>query len=395
VRKLTSTTLLRIASACLLFAITQTSIAAPIVVQKGSISGYVYIPGTSIAASSGSSASSGNCYYSPTTDSTITFSSLPAALFPLTVDYKMVGGGGGGSEALAWGGGGGGGSSAILNDGVVVAVANGGKGADQGTVAGVNGSVATGSFQILQASSVRFVVGGGGGSSVANSGLYYYENYSDNSRQYFYSGAGGGAGYFGGGGGGSGQGGAASYQGKGGAGGGSSLTSGSAGGAAGAWNATSTCRTNALWYCTIGPGANGALGLGGNGGNISYGGGYGGSQFKGGTSSGSGYYVYPTSSGYQPAGPGGGFGSGGGVGNYIAPTNASLPNYTIRAGSTGLPAINSGTYASFGSITFTNGGISSLSIHSLAGAAGDLSKSIAASGGQIVIRYSSPSCNVF
>ncbi|MEJ6002725.1 hypothetical protein [Paucibacter soli] len=367
--------------------------AAPVVVQKGSISGYVFIPGTSVQAAGGSSSSSssGNCYFSPTTDQTFSFSSLPAELFPLAVDYKMVGGGGGGSENNAWGAGGGGGSSAILVDGAPIAVANGGNGADQGQGAGTSGTVVSGRMQINSANTVRFIVGGGGGTVIANTGYYYYENYSNNQRQYYYGGSGGGAGYFGGGGGGSGQSSAATNRGKGGIGGGSS---GGAGGAAGAWISGSSCLTDPNWSCTKNPGLAGTSGVGGAGGNNGSGGSPGGSQVAGGVANGSNNYnsYSSTYSGFLPSGPGGGLGSGGGVSVYY-PSSTTSTNYTIRAGSNGLPSQTN--FSSFGSNTFTNGGISGLSLAGLAGAGGDPAKQLGSSGGQIVLRYSAPLCNAF
>lgn len=152
--------------------------AAPVVVQKGSISGYVYIPGTSVATSgSGSTASAApvqTCQIdvSASPDTTFTIpSTAPTAT--VTFNYRVVGGGGGAGgwgfrpwDQTGWPG-----------------------------SPGQNGGVAVGSFTAAKGDTIRFVAGGGGG---AGSSPYPYDN--GNRRNYAIGGA-GGAGYFGGGGG--------------------------------------------------------------------------------------------------------------------------------------------------------------------------------------------------
>ena len=367
-----------------------TAWAAPIVVQKGSIAGYVYIPGSSVAAAGGSTSGgsgSQNCYYSPITENTFTFTSLPASLFPLTVDYRMVGGGGG--SAGNYGGGGGGGSSAILVNGTPVAVAAGGDGGSalvgqSNGADGLPGVVVTGSFTVQQSSTVRMVVGGGGGSTY-NSVGYGYDYNSLYGHTYYYGGGGGGAGYFGGGGGGGRP--DSSTAANGGKGGGTS------GGLGGTGSASS--------------GQAGSANTGGNGaGNLAKG--TGGNGIVGGTSqaqysSGSGTSCSPCQSfsyttSVTGAGAGGGFGSSGG---FPAWSGSGQGYWQINAGSSGFQAqrptanVAAASYVSFGSMDYRSGGIASLALFPFAGAPGSVSNMRVAAPGQIVVRYSSPACNVF
>lgn len=152
--------------------------AAPVVVQKGSIAGYVYIPGTSVSTSgSGSTASAAplqTCQVDVSTSPDTTFtvpSNAPTAT--VTFNYRVVGAGGG---AGGWG--------------VRPSDYTGWPGSP-----GQNGGVAVGSFTAARGDTIRFVAGGGGG---AGSSPYPYD--TRNIRNYAMGGA-GGAGYFGGGGG--------------------------------------------------------------------------------------------------------------------------------------------------------------------------------------------------
>ncbi len=119
----------------------------------------------------------------------------------VVVRYTAVGGGGGGGGVdvpsccyfPTAAGGGGGGSSAILVNGVAVGVAAGGNGGsateagDAAAQPGVNGAIASGTFELPLAAELSVIVGGGGGGAALN---------------FTSGGGGGGAGWFGGGGGG-------------------------------------------------------------------------------------------------------------------------------------------------------------------------------------------------
>ncbi|MFK4705851.1 hypothetical protein ABIC83_002690 [Roseateles asaccharophilus] len=388
------------------FPLLMSATAAPVVIQKGSIAGYVYIPGTSVAtgggSGSGSSSTLQNCYYMPLTDVTVTFTALPASMFPISVDYKMVGGGGGFStwnaSYLNGGGGGGGGSSAIVKDGVLVAAAAGGKGADQGAGAGNNGSTNQGSFTIDQANSIRFIVGGGGGSVGWSEGMAYQ---STTGTTWTASGAGGGAGYFGGGGGGGGWSNTGTQQGKGGGGGGATAGVGGA-------MATQAHPNCVSWSCYWGPGYSASGNNGGNG-YYSSTGGLGAVGLIGGTTGPYWYYYSGNQQYVAPAGSGGGFGSGGGVGfaqtsggysssssgSATAGSNGNAAPFLLTIGQPNPPAYLYNGWISWGTNDYAKGGISSLALNQNAGAGGDFSKKTTANAGQIVLRYSAASCNLF
>ncbi|MFK4705759.1 hypothetical protein ABIC83_002598 [Roseateles asaccharophilus] len=150
--------------------------AAPVVIQKGSIAGYVYIPGSSVTAATGQPASSSSgqtCVIdlNAKPDYTFTFpANLPQT--PITLNYAIWGGGGG-AGGYGW-------NSQT-------------SGATPGTP-GASGESLAGTFTFSPGDTLRLIVGGGGGGGASDYPL-------DGSQYNYASGGSGGAGYYGGGGG--------------------------------------------------------------------------------------------------------------------------------------------------------------------------------------------------
>jgi hypothetical protein len=220
----------------------------------------------------------------------------------IVVSYLMVGGGGGGGgwPNGPWAGssGGGGGSTAVLAGGSVVAIANGGNGAQSNTT-GSAGLSASGTFTLNAGASLEVVVGGGGGGGGFGSG----------------TGGGGGSGYYGGGGG-SGPGGTSAAPG----GGGGSSTGGTSYGTAAGYKFGGDAPVSGC--CQRGFGA-----IAGTGGAVTGGGGGGG---------------------------GGGFGAGGGRGDIGGSNGDSATSGAVGANSFTITSFSLPSGAGAGGIANTS-----------------------------------------
>lgn len=187
------------------------SIAAPVVVQKGSTAQYIYIPATSTSSGNGGGSSNGAtaakqfCSLIAMQDRTITINRSLMLDPSLSIGAQLVGGGAGGNfvwwnqtaYAYKFVSAGAGGSSALLVNGSPVAVAKGGDASTDVNGRGNNGDTAVASeFTITRAGTetIQVVIGGGGGPATPVFGWNYGEvteaSYGWGGRGYYGGGSG-------------------------------------------------------------------------------------------------------------------------------------------------------------------------------------------------------------
>ena len=167
--------------AAILVYATACSFAAPVVVQKGSVAQYLYIPGTSVPStgggtSDGATAAKQFCSRYFLRDATFVIDQTKMLDPTVKIGARLVGGGAGGngyhydtiSSNYWYMAGGGGGSTGVFLNGTLMGVGGGGDAPATRLAAGnVGGVTAVPEFTISRtgaASTIRVVVGAGGGS---------------------------------------------------------------------------------------------------------------------------------------------------------------------------------------------------------------------------------------
>ena len=168
------------------------SIAAPVVVQKGSTAQYIYIPASSTSSGNGGGSSNGAtaakqfCSAIFTQNQAVTINRARMLDESVSIGAQLVGGGAGGNFAWRnWNegvykfvSGGAGGSSAVLVNGSAIAVAKGGDASTDVNGKGNTGETVTApEFTITKSGTetVQVIIGGGGGPATPIFGWNYGE----------------------------------------------------------------------------------------------------------------------------------------------------------------------------------------------------------------------------